>query len=105
MLQQYITPGKGMFYAGESLTIQVRHLPSLPGRAVFRSNLPGAGQRRRELIDHHEKGSDLQDLDWHDIEIPGEGSSRSITLPLTEVGVFEAESCGAPQETGRKAGE
>ena len=98
MLQQFITPAKGIFYAGESLTVEVRHLPALPGRAVFRSNLPGVKQRRRELIDHQEKNSALQDLDWHDIEIPGEGSCRTLTLPLTETGVFEGKCCFIPRD-------
>ena len=98
MLQQFITPGKGIFYAGESLTIEVRHLPSLPGRAVFRSNLPGVKQRRKELIEHHEKNSAFKDLDWHDIEIPGDGSCRTLTLPLTETGVFEGKCCFIPQD-------
>lgn len=96
MFQQLITPGREFFYAGDSITVEVSGLPSLPGCAVFRSNLPGVRQHRRELIAHHEKGSDLQDLDWCDIVIPGKGPRRSITLPLTEVGIFEGKCCFIP---------
>ena len=96
MLQQIFIPGREIFYAGDSITVEVVNIPALPGKVVFRSNLPGIRQRRQELIAHHEKGADLQALDWHDIEIPGSGRKRSITLPLTEIGIFEGKCCFIP---------
>ena len=96
MLQQILIPGREIFYAGDSITVEVVNIPVLPGKVVFRSNLPGIRQRRQELIAHHEKGADLQALDWHDIEIPGSGRKRSITLPLTEIGIFEGKCCFIP---------
>ncbi|MBR7138247.1 MAG: glycogen debranching enzyme N-terminal domain-containing protein [Lentisphaeria bacterium] len=97
MLQQTITPGKGIFYAGESITVELANIPDIPGKAVFRSNLYGAGQRRNEIIRHHETGAPFQDLDWHDIEIPGSGATRSVKLPLTDVGIFEGKCCFIPE--------
>ena len=96
MLRQSITPGKGIFYAGESVTIELDNIPDIPGRAIFRTNLAGVRERRKEIIARHEKGSDFQDLDWRDIEIPGSGTKRAITLPLTEVGIFEGKCSFIP---------
>ena len=100
MLQQFITPERGVFYAGESLTIELCSIPEIPGRAVFRSNLSGVKQHRLEVIAHYTDGRDLQNLDWHDIDIPGKGSKRRITLPLTEIGVFEGKCCFIPDDGG-----
>ena len=97
MLQQFITPAKGIFYAGESITIDLTNIPDIPGRAVFRSNLPGVKQHRREIISHYTYGTAIQDLDWCDIEIPGSGSRRTLTLPLTDVGIFEGKCCFIPE--------
>lgn len=98
MLQQYITPGREIFYAGESITVELVNIPAIPGKAVFRSNLKGVKQRREEILRHHEEGSDFQDLDWQDIEIPGNGAKRSLTLPLTEIGIFEGKCCFIPAD-------
>ena len=97
MLQQIIVPEQGIFYAGESITVELCNIPEIPGRAVFRSNLPGVKQRLRELIAHYTVGTEMADLDWHDIDIPGSGSTRCITLPLTEVGIFEGKCCFIPE--------
>ena len=98
MLQQSITPRREIFYAGDSITIELVNLPPVSGRAVFRSNLPGRKQRLREIIRHHDEGRQFQDLDWHDIELPGEGRKRSITLSLTEIGIFEGKCCFIPDD-------
>ena len=98
MLHQNILPGKEIFYAGESIVVELADIPAIPGKAVFRSNLKGVRQRRLESIRHHEEGSDFQDLDWQDIEIPGNGAKRSLTLPLTEIGIFEGKCCFIPAD-------
>lgn len=98
MLQQSVTPRREVFYAGESITIELTGVPAVSGRAFFRSNLPGCRQRRLEIIRNYEESCRFQDLDWHDILIPGSGSKRSITLPLTEIGVFEGKCCFIPDD-------
>ena len=98
MLRQTFTPGKGVFFAGESMTVELSGGPLPPGRAFFRTNLPGAARRRQELIAAQEQGVELQDLDWSDLEIPCTGGRRRITLPLTEVGVFEGKCCFVPDD-------
>ena len=98
MLHQNILPGKEIFYAGESIVVELADIPAIPGKAVFRSNLQGVKQRRSELIRHHEGGRDFQNLDWSDIEIPGSGSRRSLTLPLTDIGIFEGKCCFIPAD-------
>ncbi|MBR2373457.1 MAG: hypothetical protein IKA87_04425, partial [Lentisphaeria bacterium] len=98
MLQQKIVPGREVFYAGESITVELANIPDIPGRAVFRTNLPGIRQRRKELIELHENLSEIQDLDWFDIEIPGSSSCRTITLPLIDVGCFEGKCCFIPDK-------
>ena len=98
MLQQIITPEREIFYAGESVTVELLNIPDIPGKAVFRCNLLHAGQRRNEIICRHETGAALKNLDWSDIEIPGSGPRRSITLPLPDVGIFEGKCCFIPQD-------
>ena len=98
MLQQQITPGREIFYAGDSITIELSGIPDTPGRAFFRSNLPGLKQHLKEIINHHETGSRFRDLDWHDIELPGNGPCRKVTLPLTGIGIFEGKCCFIPHD-------
>ena len=101
MLQQRIVPGRGVFYAGESITVELSNIPDIPGRAVFRTNLPGVKQRRRELIEYQEQLAEIRDLDWFDIEMPGVSGRRRLTLPLTEIGCFEGKCCFIAEKDNR----
>ena len=98
MLRQTITPARGVFFAGESITVELSGSGLPPGRAFFRTNLPGAALRRKELITAHEEEQDFRDLDWSDIEIPGTGNRRCVTLPLIEPGIFEGKCCFFPAD-------
>ena len=104
MLRQTITPARGVFFAGESITVELSGSALPPGRAFFRTNLPGAALRRKELINAHEEEQDFRDVDWSDIEIPGTGDRRRVTLPLIEPGVFEGKCCFFPSDGRRSSG-
>lgn len=96
-MQQSIRPERAIFYAGDTVTFLLDGLKGRAGRAILRTTIGRAAVRRHELIDHTEKGSALLGMEWHDIEMEAAGDgSYSLTLPLVEVGVFEAKCCFVP---------
>ena len=91
-MHQSICPDRAIFYAGDTVTFTLSGLEGRAGRAVLRSTIGRAAVRRQELIDHNETGAPLLGLDWHDLEMEAVSDGTfSLTLPLVEVGVFEAK--------------
>ena len=102
MMRQVMVPDRVIFHAGDLVTFQLEEVGPRRGRAVLRTNLGRAAVRRAELIGHTESGRAVAGLDWHDLELHADGNGRySLTLPLTEVGVFEAKCCFVPEGGGR----
>ena len=97
-MRQSIKPVRILFHAGDTVTFRLEGIaPGRAGKAVVRTNLGRAEVRRRELVDFAEHNRPPVGLDWHDIELhPAPDGSRSITLPLTQMGVFEAKCCFIP---------
>jgi len=98
-MHQTIHPERAIFYAGDTITFTLEGLEGRAGRAILRSTIGRAAVRRRELIEHNEKGTPVLGLDWHDLEMkPVSDGKFSLTLPLVEVGVFEAKCCFLPAD-------
>lgn len=98
-MHQTIHPERAIFYAGDTITFTLDGLEGRAGRAILRSTIGRAEVRRRELIEHNEKGTPILGLDWHDLEMtPVSDGKFALTLPLTEVGVFEAKCCFIPAD-------
>ena len=97
-MHQSIQPDRRLFFAGDTVefTLQLDR-EEQGGRALLRTNLGSVIRHRDELIDRTEKGRATASLDWRDYPMvpAGDGLYR-LTLPLTEVGVFEAKCCYAP---------
>ena len=99
MIIQTISPDRSIFFAGETVCFTLSGIPEeISGRAVVRTNIGGAVRHRTELIERTELNRIPRNSDWQDVEmLPGElpGEYR-ITLPLPEIGVFEAKCCFLP---------
>ncbi len=99
MVNQTVSPERNLFFAGETVRFTLSSIPEqLSGKAVVRTNIGNAARRRNELIGHTEQNRPLRNSDWYDIGmaptgVPGE---YSVTLPLCEVGIFEAKCCFLP---------
>ncbi len=92
MLQQNIRPERIIFHCGDTVTFLLAHTGGRPGRAVVRSNIGRAAVRRQELIRFAEKNHRPDGLDWIDREMLPDGpDGYRLTLPLAEVGIFEAK--------------
>lgn len=67
------------------------------GRAYLRTNLGQADVRWREIVARVERGAPRLYQDWHDIPMQAQGNGRfALTLPLLEVGRFEAKAFLVP---------
>ena len=97
-MKQSIIPEKSIFHAGDVVTFRLEGLPSIPGKAVVRTNLGRAELHRSEIIQHTRNNKPILNLDWHDVELEYKGDHAEITLPLVEVGVFEAKCCFIPSQ-------
>ena len=100
-MQQEILPDKTVFTAGETVTFRLSGVPApAAGTAMVRTNLGRAAIRRSEVVEATEKGIPEPGLDWRDLpmrpgRVPGE---YQLTLPLYEVGFFEAKCCFIPAD-------
>lgn len=98
MLQQSIRPERTIFHCGDTVTFRLSATGGRPGRAVLRSNIGRAAVRRQELIRFTEEQHRPDGLDWFDREmIPDGPDAFRLTLPLTEVGIFEAKCFFFPE--------
>jgi len=91
---QSVIPDKTVFFCGDSVSFKLAGAPA-GGRAVLRSSLHRARLKNLQIIQHTEEELPLNSLEWHDMEmeaIPG-SPDWQITVPLTEIGVFDAKCC------------
>ena len=93
MVIQHPEPGRGMvMFCGDSITFTLDIISDIDGEAFIRTDLGRADVARQEIIDRVDKGDIKLNGAWHDIKMVRQGSSRfSITLPLYEVGHFQAK--------------
>jgi predicted glycogen debranching enzyme len=89
------TPGPGeelLLHHGDVLSFTLKAPAGRPGRAWLRTNMGRGHVQRRELIDNVERGRAVLARDWHDIAMKAQSAdSFSISLPVSEVGSFEAK--------------
>ncbi|MBE6363842.1 MAG: hypothetical protein E7054_09355 [Lentisphaerae bacterium] len=100
MVTQSLEPQRSIFFAGETVKFTLSGIPAdSPGRAIVRTNIGRAALHYTELIDRTEKNRTPRNADWHDVEMEFEPAENrfTLTLPLPEVGTFEAKCCFIPQ--------
>ncbi|MDR0931473.1 MAG: glycogen debranching enzyme N-terminal domain-containing protein [Victivallales bacterium] len=98
-MRQNIHPERVIFYAGDTVTFTLDELKGRAGHAILRTTIGRAAVRRRELIEYNEKDVTPLGMEWHDIPMNAiADGSYSLTLPLVEVGVFEAKCCFIPSD-------
>ena len=84
-------------YRGDSLEFCLRLSRARDGTAWLRTNIGKAYIHRREVVRHVEKNQPILARDWHDHEMRRvDDRNFSITLPLVDVGVFEAKAFFLP---------
>ncbi|MBR7121126.1 MAG: glycogen debranching enzyme N-terminal domain-containing protein, partial [Lentisphaeria bacterium] len=100
MTTQSLTPEKSLFFTGETATFSFHGIPATQkGRAVLRTNIGGGTAKFAEQIEKTEANRTPKGSDWHDLEMSRQNDgSFQITLPLTEVGIFEAKCCFLPAD-------
>lgn len=92
MINQTIIPDKKLFFTGETVTFKVNTI--LHGRAFVRTNIGGGSAKIAEQIEKTELNRTLRGSDWRDFDMNKcPDGTYTLTLPLTETGVFEAK-CG-----------
>ncbi len=98
-LMQLPIPGKRLIHhAGDTITVTLQGVGAVPGQALLRTNIGRAAIRRREIIRRVEDDTAFQFRDWHDVAmLPGDNGDFTLTLPLAEVGRFEAKACFLPE--------
>ena len=100
ILQQNIIPGQAQFFTGENVTFQLSGVPeNAVGKAVLRTNIGRANVKIAEQLEKSLAGRTPRGSDWHDLDMLccGKGVYQ-LTLPLTEVGIFEAKCCFLPSD-------
>lgn len=98
-ISQVPAPGESLVrHCGDVLRIEISlPSPDRTGHAWLRTNLNRAATRWSELIEHVERDVPVLARDWHDIPM-SRVSARgfAVTLPLTDVGRFEAKAYFQP---------
>lgn len=89
-ITQYKFPDRNIFYAGESVTFRLVCGQEIPA-AFVRTTIGHAETLRQEIIRHAETGDPRDDLAWHDLAMSRTGDGFELTIPLLEVGAFEAK--------------
>lgn len=87
---------RSVFHCGDTTTFTLETGRQTHGTGWIRTNIGRAGIRRQEIIDHIEQNRPILHRDWYDIEMKPVQNGFSITLPLTEVGRFEAKTFFLP---------
>ncbi|OVE74021.1 hypothetical protein BVX94_01705 [bacterium B17] len=99
-LRQHPETGtSSVFHCGDEITFTLETDLKKNGSGWIRTNIGRAEIRRQEVIDHTEKNKPILSHDWYDIEMTATSSGFTITLPLTEVGRFEAKTFFLPQDS------
>ena len=98
-LKQNPAPGDFvLFHSGDTLEVVLTLSEERSGKAWLRTNIGHAGVRRKEIIEHIEQKHPILARDWHDIPMNRvDGCRYSLSLPLIEVGRFEAKACFLPK--------
>mgnify|MGYP000840916158 FL=1 len=100
IMQQSIRPARTIFHTGDTVTLRLDGIPAdRAGTAVVRTNIGRAAIRRAEIVARTDQHRALAGLDWHDLPMktvaPG---VAELTLPFTEIGIFEAKCCFLPAD-------
>ncbi|MDD3127560.1 MAG: hypothetical protein PHT27_08090, partial [Candidatus Izemoplasmatales bacterium] len=83
-----------LFFRGDTVTFRLSIGSPLEGRAFLRTNIGGAPERRREVIENVELRKSYSDQDWRDLPmVKLNDLEYEITLALIEVGHFEGKCC------------
>ena len=86
-----------MKYRGDVLEFRLELPRAQAGRAWLRTDLGRAAARRREVIDHVERGEAILARGWRDIPMRRVGErGYALSLPLLEVGTFHAKALFVP---------
>ncbi len=99
-LTQLPAPGTHLIrHAGDHAHFSLRASAPMAGQAFLRTNLRQAARRRAELIAAVEEAAPPPGLDWEDLPMRSDGDGGwSLSLPLPEVGTFEARAFLLPEE-------
>jgi len=85
-------------HRGDRLVLTLSLERASEGTAWVRTNLGRSRVRQREIISHVEEQTPLLARDWHDVPmVPLGGGEYRLTLPLLEVGHFEAKALFLPE--------
>ncbi len=95
-------PGTGsaaVYFCGDCICFILSLSYDMPGKAWVRTNLGQAAIARREIMDRVERNDIALEKGWYDIPMTPSGPARfAITLPLHEVGHFQAKCFFIPEE-------
>ena len=93
-LTQSPIPGSLLIrHAGDQVAFSLHPGTATAGGAFLRTNLRQVARHRAELIAAVEQGFPPPGLDWEDLPMAPDGTGGwSLTLPLPDVGSFEAKA-------------
>ena len=99
-LTQSPIPGSLLIrHAGDQVAFSLHPGTATAGGAFLRTNLRQVARHRAELIAAVEQGCPPPGLDWEDLPMAPDGTGGwSLTLPLPDVGSFEAKAYLLPDE-------
>ena len=99
-LTQSPIPGSLLIrHAGDQVAFSLHPGTATAGGAFLRTNLRQVALHRAELIAAVEQGCPPPGLDWEDLPMAPDGTGGwSLTLPLPDVGSFEAKAYLLPDE-------
>ncbi len=91
--RQIPAPGtRLLLFCGDHCTFRLAGDFPGPGRGWLRTNLGHGGIAREEIIQSVRSGGRRPGQDWHDLPmVPGEDGGFFVSIPLCEVGHFEAK--------------
>ena len=92
-LKQRPTPEHHILkFRGDTLTFELTVADLPEGSAWLRTNIGHGAINRQEAVAHVDHDETILNRDWFDIPMTPKGQNRfSLTLPLSEVGHFEAK--------------
>jgi starch synthase (maltosyl-transferring) len=86
-------------HRGGTITFSLALPAGADGEGWLRTNLGNAETQRTEIINHVERDEAILKRDWHDMPMERIDGLFRITLPLTEVGRFEAKAFYLPHSS------
>jgi len=101
-LEQYPAPGRRLIrHRGDVAEFVLKVPEGRAGEALLRTNIGYAAIGREEIIRDVEQHRPRLSRDWHDVPMRRVAADRfSVSLPLLEVGAFEAKACFVPRHGG-----